>query len=178
MTPVQTYGAQHQAARVNRDRGKSGPPTDAEQMVVRALMEFGSWSPYVADFPPVLLIRVTPKLVESFWTKVARGAAQTQGMALPPLKHFKSGFSRMRAFCGDAEVTPIHPFKIEQRVSDNEGIYEGLYVFDPEALGPSCGAVKLVFYSEKEPEKGDTIVADANVVQRVWQDFEPYRASK
>jgi hypothetical protein len=84
----------------------------------------------------------------------------------------------MRAFCGDAEVTPIHPFKIEQRVSDNEGIYEGLYVFDPEALGPSCGAVKLVFYSEKEPEKGDTIVADANVVQRVWQDFEPYRASK
>ena len=109
MTPVQTYGAQHQAARVNRDRGKSGPPTDAEQMVVRALMEFGSWSPYVADFPPVLLIRVTPKLVESFWTKVARGAAQTQGMALPPLKHFKSGFSRMRAFCGDAEVTPDPP---------------------------------------------------------------------
>ena len=37
MTPVQTYGAQHQSARVNRDRGKSGPPTDAEQMVVRAL---------------------------------------------------------------------------------------------------------------------------------------------
>jgi S1-C subfamily serine protease len=178
MTPVQTYGAQHQAARVNRDRAKSGPPTDAEQMVVRTLMEFGYWSPYIADFPPVLLIRVTPKLVESFWTKVARGAAQTQGMALPPLKHFKSGFSRMRAFCGDAEVTPIHPFKIEQRISDNEGIYEGLYVFDPEALRPACGAVKLVLYSEKEPEKGDTVVADASVVQRIWQDFEPYRAAK
>ena len=178
MTPVQTYGAQHQAARVNRDRGKSGPPTDAEQMVVRTLMEFGDWSPYVADFPPVLLIRITPKLVEGFWTKVARGAAQTQGMAIPPIRHFKSGFSRMRAFCGDAEVTPIHPFRIEQRVSDNDGIYEGLYVFAPEALGPACGAVKLVLYSEKEPEKGDTIVADPNVVQRVWQDFEPYRASK
>jgi len=99
-------------------------------------------------------------------------------MALPPLKHFKSGFSRMRAFCGEAEVTPIHPFKIEQRISDNEGIYEGLYVFEPEALGPACGTVKLVLYSEKEPEKGDTIVADASVVQRIWQDFEPYRASK
>jgi len=178
ITPVHTYGAQHQAARVNRDRGKSGPPTDAEQMVVRTLMEFGNWSPYVADFPPVLLIRVTPKLVEGFWTKVARGAAQTQGMAIPPIRRFKSGFSRMRALCGDAEVTPIHPFKIEQRVSDNEGIYEGLYVFEPEALGPACGTVKLVLYSEKEPEKGDTVVADASVVQRIWQDFEPYRASK
>jgi len=178
MTPVHTYGAQHQSARVNRDRGKAGPPTDMERMVVRTLMEFGSWSPYVADFPPVLLIRVTPKLVESFWTKVARGAAQTQGMAIPPIRHFKSGFSRMRAFCGDAEVTPIHPFKIEQRVSDNDGIYEGLYVFDPEALVPACGAVKLVLYSEKEPDKGETVVADANVVLRIWQDFEPYRASK
>jgi S1-C subfamily serine protease len=177
MTPVQTYGAQRQTARLNR-QGKSGPPTDAEQMVVRTLMDFGDWSPYVADFPPVLLVRITPKLVEGFWTKVARGAAQTQGMAIPPIKHFKSGFSRMRAFCGDAEVTPIHPFRIEQRVSDTEGIYEGLYIFDPEALGPACGAVKLVFYSEKEPDKGDTVVADARVVQQIWQDFEPYRAAK
>jgi S1-C subfamily serine protease len=177
MTPVQTYGAQRQTARLNR-QGKSGPPTDAEQMVVRTLMDFGDWSPYVADFPPVLLVRVTPKLVEGFWTKVARGAAQTQGMAIPPIRHFKSGFSRMRAFCGDTEVTPIHPFKIEQRVSDNDGIYEGLYIFDPEALGPACGAVKLVLYSEKEPDKGDTVVADARVVQQIWQDFEPYRAAK
>ena len=104
----------------------------------------------------MLLIRVTPKLVEGFWTTVARGAARTQGVALPPIKHFKSGFSRMRAFCGDAEVTPIHPFKLEQRVSETDAIYEGLYVFDPGALGPQCGTVKLVLYSEKEPEKGDT----------------------
>jgi S1-C subfamily serine protease len=179
MTPVQTYGAQHQAAVVNRrDRGRTGPPADVQQMVVRTLMEFGSWSPYVADFPPVLLVRITPKLVEGFWTKVARGAAQTQGMAIPPIKRFKSGFSRMRAFCGDAEVTPIHPFRIEQRVSDNDGIYEGLYVFDPEALGPACGTVKLTLYSEKEPEKGDTLPVDPKLVERIWQDFDPYRALK
>jgi len=121
---------------------------------------------------------VTPKLVEGFWTKVARGAAQTQGMALPPMKHFKSGFSRMRAFCGDAEVTPIHPFKLEQRVSESDAIYEGLYVFDPGALGPPCGVVKLVLYSDKETEKGDTLVVEAKVVQQIWQDFAPYRALK
>ena len=126
-------------------------------------MDFSNWSEYVEDFPPVLLVRVTPKLVESFWMKVARGAASTQGVSLPPIKRFKSGFSRMRAFCGDAEVTPIHPFKLEQRVSESEAIYEGLYVFDPGALGPQCGSVKLVLYSEKEPEKGDTRVVDAKV---------------
>jgi hypothetical protein len=42
----------------------------------------------------------------------------------------------MHVFCGDAEVTPIHPFKLEQRVSESDAIYEGLYVFDPGALGP------------------------------------------
>ncbi len=104
----------------------------------------------------MLLVRVTPKQVESFWTTVARGAAQTQGVALPPIKHFKSSFSRMRAFCGDAEITPIHPFTIEQRLSETDAINEGLYAFDPGALGPQCATVKLVLYSEKEPEKGDT----------------------
>jgi S1-C subfamily serine protease len=178
LTPVQTYGARRQAERTSRDRTRGGPPTDAETAIVRTVMEFGNWSQYVADFPPVLLVRVTPKLVEGFWTKVARGAAQTQGVALPPLKHFKSGFSRMRAFCGDAEVTPIHPFKIEQRVSESDAIYEGLYVFEPSALEPGCATIKLVLYSEKEPEKGDTVVVDARVVQQLWQDFAPYRALK
>jgi hypothetical protein len=176
MTPVLIYGAQYQAEQMSRrDRGRSGQPTDVEPAVVRTFLDFGSWSQYVADFPPVLLVRVTPKMVEGFWTKVARGAAQTQGMALPPMKHFKSGFSRMRAFCGEAEVTPIHPFKLEQRVSESDTIDEGLYVFDPAALGPSCGAVKLVLYSEKAPEKGDTQVVDAKVIQQIWQDFAPYR---
>jgi hypothetical protein len=173
ITPVLIYGAQYQSEQVSgRERGTGKL---AEPALVRPLMDFSNWSGYVSDYPPVLLIRVTPKLVESFWTTVARGAARTQGMALPPIKHFKSGFSRMRAFCGDAAVTPIHPFKLEQRVSETDAIYEGLYVFDPGALGPQCGTVKLVLYSEKEPEKADTRVVDPKVVEQIWQDFAPYR---
>ena len=61
---------------------------------------FSNWSDYVADIPPVLFVRVTPKMAESFWAKMARGAAYTQGMALPPLKRLQSGFQRMQAFCG------------------------------------------------------------------------------
>ena len=139
------------------------------------LMEFSNWSEYVEDTPPVLLVRVTPKMVESFWTKFGRAAASTQGVALPAFKHIKSGFLRMRAYCGDAEVTPIHPFKLDLRVTETEAIYEGLYVFDPGAFGPSCASVKLVLTSEKEPEKADTKIVDAKVVQQIWQDFAPWR---
>ena len=155
ITPVMTYGTK-----------------------VQPLTDFGNWSDYLEDSPPVLLVRVTPRLVEGFWTTVARGAARTQGVALPPIKRFKPGFSRLRAFCGDADVTPIHPLTLEQRVSDTDAIHEGLYVFDPGALGPQCATVKLVLYSEKEPEKGDTRDVDPKIVQRIWQDFEPYRALK
>ena len=172
-----TYGAQYQSQQPRpRTTSKDTRKPEPEPTLVRPLLDFSNWSEYVVDFPPVLLVRVTPKLVEGFWTKVARGAARTQGVSIPPIKRFTSGFARLRAFCGDAEVTPIHPFKLEQRVSESDAIYEGLYVFDPGALGPHCGTVKLVLYSEKEPEKGDTRVVDPKVVEQIWQDFEPYRA--
>ena len=149
----------------------------APQAAARTLLDFSNWSDYVADAPPVLLVRATPKLVEGFWTTVARGAAMTQGIAVPSIKHFKSGFSRMRAFCGENEVTPIHPFTLDHRVSENEVINEGLYVFDPSALGPQCGTVTLMLYSQKAPEKADVRVIDPKVVQQAWQDFVPYRAA-
>jgi S1-C subfamily serine protease len=151
ITPVHVYGAKDQ--------------------VRRPVMDFGNWSEYMADYPRVLLVRVTPKVVEGLWAKVARGAAMTQGISLPPIKRAKSGFSQMRAFCGDTEVTPIHPFMVEQRISETEAIYEGLYAFDPAVLGPQCGTVKLTVYSEDAPDKGDTRVVDPKVLQQIRQDF-------
>lgn len=138
-------------------------------------MDFGGWSDYFADVPPVVVVRVTPKMAESVWTKFARGAAYTQGVALPPIKHFKPGFSRLQAFCGEVEVTPIHPFTLERRVSETDATREGLYIFDSEALGPHCTSVKLVLYSEKGPQKPDTQVVDPKVIERIRQDFAPYR---
>lgn len=133
--------------------------------------DFSNWSDYVADIRPVLLVRVTPKMSESFWGKVARGAAVTQGVALPAIKRMRTGFERLHAFCGDTEVTPIHPFTLERRVSNEEAIYEGLYVFDPAALGPSCGTVRLVLHGEKAPEKGDSRVVDPATLKQIWRDF-------
>ena len=137
----------------------------------RALRDFGAWSEYFADAPAVLVIRVTPKLTESFWTTIARGAAYTQGMALPPIKHFKPGFARLRAYCGDVEVTPIHPFTLEQRVSETDAIREGFYVFEAGALGPRCTAVKISVYSEKDPQKADTRTVDPKLIEQVAKDF-------
>jgi len=151
ITPVHMYGAKDQ--------------------VRRPVMDFGNWSEYFAEYPRALLVRVTPKMAEGLWAKVARGAAMTQGVSLPPMKRAKAGFLRMRAFCGDAEVTPIHPFVVEHRISETEAIYEGLYVFDPAALGPTCSAVKLTVYSENEADKGDARVVDQKVVQQIARDF-------
>jgi hypothetical protein len=176
ITPVHTYIAQNPPMPA-RGRGQGNatrtPPVLAEP--ARSLTNFGSWSEYVAAFPPVLLVRVTPKEKEGFWTKVGRAAASTQGVALPPIKRVTSGFLRMRAFCGAAEVTPIHPFTIAQRVSASDAAAEGLYVFDPSALGPECGTVRLELYSQKVPTKADERVVDPTVLKQIGQDFAPYR---
>jgi hypothetical protein len=153
ITPLQLYAAQNR----------------------RAPIDFKNWSDYVSELPPVLLVRVTPKVAEGFWTKVARGAAQTQGIAVPPIMRPKAAFGRLRAYCGETEVAPIHPFKLEQRLSATEAIYEGLYVFDPGAFPPSCGSVTLAVFSEKEPDRPDTRTVEPKVVQQIWQDFAPLR---
>jgi S1-C subfamily serine protease len=177
ITPVLAYGARHPPERTTgRERGRSAPDPAQMQAALRALADFGNWEDYVRDDPPVLLIRATPKLVESLWKTIARGAAQTQGISIPAMKSIKAGFSSMRVSCGDAEVTPIHPFKIERRVSANGFVYEGLYVFDPAAIGPHCGTVKLTLFSDKAPAKGDVRVVDPKIVQQIWDDFAPYRA--
>ncbi len=168
ITPVLAYGAQDQSDRATRRPPRAEPPQ-------RPQLDFSNWSEWVADVPPVLLVRVTPKLVESKWTTVARGAARTQGVALPPVKHVKTGLSRMRVVCGEAEVTPIHAFRLQPRVTGRDAVDDALYAFDPGALGPHCGRVTLVLYSEKEPTKGDSRAVDPKVLQQIWQEFAPYR---
>jgi hypothetical protein len=178
VTPLMTYGAMYGSGQ-RRTTSQDTRRPDPEPALVLPLVSFSNWSEYVMDFPPVLLVRVTPKLVEGFWTKVARGAASTQGVSIPPIKRIKSGFGRLRAFCGEAEVTPVHPFKIEQQLpGQDDVVYEGLYAFAPDALTPQCvGGVKLMIYSEKEPDKADTRVVPAELLQRVWQEFDAYRST-
>jgi hypothetical protein len=157
--------------------GRRGFTGGRSEELHRLATDFEDWSEYVAAAPPLLFVRVSPRLVEGFWMKVARGAASTQGAQIPPIKKMRPGFSRMRLVCGDHEVTPIHPFRIQARVSETDAIEEGFYVFDPGAIGPDCGKVSLVLSSVKDPGKTETRSVDPAIVRRVWDDFADVRAA-
>jgi hypothetical protein len=124
--------------------------------------DFGNWTEYVANAPPVLLVRITPQFEESLWKTIARGAASTQGVALPPLKSFSANFSRMRAYCDNKEVAPIQPLIIERRVAEKASIREGLYVYSLDSFS-SCAAVRFDLFSEKSGDKADTRAIDAKL---------------
>jgi hypothetical protein len=176
ITPPTAHAAQLRGDRTTgRARAGGGTEDVTAETRKRLLTDFANWSEYVADLPPVLLVRVTPRLKEGFWTLVGRAAAMTQGVQLPPMKRPAAGFARMQVFCGSTEVTPIHPFVIEQRLTGTDTIHEGLYVLDPGALGPHCGTVRITLFSEKEPGKGDSRVVDPKIVEQIWNDFAPTR---
>jgi hypothetical protein len=172
ITPPMIHRARQRAGWTG---GQTGRTPEAEAQIGR-LTEFGAWSDYFIHLPPVLIVRVTPKMVESFWKRLGREAARTQGANLPAFKDFKSSFRLMRATCGGADVTPIHPFVLEHHVSEKNVIREGLFVFDPNAFGPHCGTVTLSLYSEAQPTRADPLVPTLAVIDRVWNDFAPYRA--
>ena len=77
---------------------------------------------------------------------------------------------------GQVMCLPLHPFVIEHQMSQKEVVREGLYVFAADALGPHCESVTLSFYSEARPDKADVLTVDRPIVERIWQDFAPYRA--
>jgi hypothetical protein len=84
---------------------------------------------------------------------------------------------RLRASCGGADLVPIHPFVLEHRISEKDVIREGLDVFDPAAFGPQCDRAALSLYFGEGPGETDTLTMDAKAIERIWQDFTPYRAS-
>jgi S1-C subfamily serine protease len=173
LTPPMVHRARQRAGWTG---AQSGRAPEAEARLGR-VTEFGAWSDYFTNLPTVLIVRATPKMVEGFWKRMAREAARTQGAALPPFKDFKSSFRHMRATCAGVEVTPIHPFVLEHPVAEKNVIREGLYVFDPDAFGPQCGTVTLSLYSEAQPERADTLTPTRTVIDQIWIDFAPYRAT-
>jgi len=173
VTPPMLHRAQQRSGWTG---GQTERSPEAQARLGR-LTEFGAWSDYFSSLPPVLIVRVTPKMVEGFWKRLGREAARTQGADLPPFKDFKGSFLQMRATCAGVEVTPIHPFVLEHAVSEKNVIREGLYVFDPDAFGPQCGTVTLSLYSEAQPQRADPLTPTRAILDKIWNDFAPYRAT-
>ena len=67
LTPVLVYGAQRTTPQANTRAGRgSARGPEVQQGMQAAATDFGDWSDYFADVPPVLVVRVTPKMAESF----------------------------------------------------------------------------------------------------------------
>lgn len=139
--------ARKAARRNGGDASQAKPPTEAIEDA--------------QDYRPVLMIIVRPKF-SAFW-KV----------------RFKNGFVRMRLLCGGKEVVPIDPgrrqFELRNRGQAVDTTYEGLYEYLPDAVSPSCGGVALEIFSEKDPSQAVSRPVDPATVERVWNDFDPYR---
>jgi hypothetical protein len=131
----------------------------------------------------VIYFSVSPRLREAFWKSFGESMA-TPGTA-PITMHVKSDFLRMRLLCGEKEVEPIrpgrYPLSIEGRtatVKVNDATYAGSYTYTPDAISPECKTVNVEVYSVKEPDKPLVKTLEAKSVQKIWDDFEPYRKAK
>jgi len=114
------------------------------------------------DYRPVVVITVRPKL-SVFW-KIK----------------FKNGFQSMRLLCGGKEVAPVDPVRRPFELVDPRGrtmdtTYQGNYVYLPDAISPACGSVAVEIFSEKDPKTAITHAVEAETIERVWADLEPYR---
>jgi hypothetical protein len=63
----------------------------------------------------------------------------------------------------------------DQRGRKADTTFQGGYEYAPGALVPDCSNVVVEIYSEKDPHTPFSRPIDAATVQRVWEDFGPFR---
>jgi len=158
ITPPVGYFARHRdEMSAARKAAKRGGGESAQPKVPTEALEDAQ------EVRPILAILVRPKYSAFFKVR------------------FKNGFLRMRLLCGSKEIAPIDPgrrqFELEARGKTVDTTFEGIYEYPPDAVSPSCGGVTLEIYSEKDPSVPVSKPMDAATVQRIWEDFDPYRKS-
>jgi S1-C subfamily serine protease len=183
VTPILRYRHLAREVQAGRAKAKRNRNQAAAAETFEPLDDLKGWEQYVGEYKPVILVQVSPKLKEGFWSAFGRGMAASHGYASGPASlHFKTDFYRMKLMCGDKEVAPILPGKA-QRVLDvnnaavriTDATFDGFYEYGPDAIGPNCGKVTLEVFSEKNPKEAKVKVLDQSTVETVYADFEPYR---
>lgn len=185
-TPLMTYRAESEAQReAEKTKNKRTKSKDSRQSTSTTTDQFYNWREYVGDYKPILIITAQPALGESFWGAVGRGVAANYGIHTQANLRFKTDFYRMKLFCGEKEVAPIHPGKAYRLTNErsyfiksNDATYAGVYSYPADAINESCGVVRLELFSEKHPDKAEKKTLDKKTVQRIIADFQPYFLSK
>jgi S1-C subfamily serine protease len=139
------------------------------------------WEAAAGEHKAVFGIIVFPKAKEGFGSAFGRALSPYSAAKLK----FKADFYKMRLFCGDREIQPIHPGRVPLTVSMrtaavrmNDSTFYGVYSYPPDAVSPECGQVRLEIYSSKEDSQASVKVFDAKTVERVWADFDPFRKAQ
>jgi S1-C subfamily serine protease len=183
--PLKYYAELESSVKAANEKGRRNRKSEAAiQESYRPLDDLKNWQQYVGEYEPVLFILATPKLRETGGSILLRSLAASGGAyAIPAKMRFKTDFYRMKLLCGSKEVDPILPGKIAHVVDMRTGLvratdatYEGFYEYNADAIGPSCGQVSLVFFTEKNPNSAITKNLGEKTVGRVYDDFAPYRA--
>jgi len=185
LTPVMMF-QQRERSRLEASKEKAKRVRNARaapQDTFAPLDDLHNWEEYVGEYQPVIQIRATPKLRVTRGSAVARVLTSRNGVsAIPAKMRFRTDFYRMTLRCGGKEVQPIHPGKIPRVVDVKNGLinatdatYEGLYTFPADAISPNCGQVSLDIYSEKDVLRAKVKELDPKTVNRVWEDFAPFR---
>jgi hypothetical protein len=73
----------------------------------------------------------------------------------------------MRAYCGGAEVMPIHRFIVEMPVEGRPRVREGLYVYALTDFGLHCASVRIELFSEKSPTRADSRTIDPKLFTQI-----------
>ncbi len=180
LTPTLKYRIETEVEReAAKTREKRNKKDGAIQGTFRPFENFYAWREYVGDYKPILIIRATPTLGESFGSMFGRAMiAGIAGVRAPARLRFNADFYRMRLMCGDKEVEPIHPAKIAHILNESnvfvsikDATYEGLYSYPADAISPACGKVTLEMYSEKKPTEAKSKVLSEKAVLKIATDF-------
>jgi hypothetical protein len=183
VTPILRYRYLASEVKASEAKAKRNRNQAEALETFKPLDDLKGWEQYVGEYEPIILLQVSPKLKEGFWSAFGRGMSASQGYAPGPASlHFKTDFYRMKLKCGGKEVVPILPGKA-QRVLDvnnaavrvTDATFDGFYEYGYDAIRPDCGKVTLEVFSEKKPNVAKVIVLEQETVDRIYADFEPYR---
>lgn len=175
MTPALSYriylDRQRELEKEREKRNKKRGDTSAEDS---SGPDVKNWE--ADEHKPKITISVEPQLKVKFWASMAAPDRRVRA-------RFKTDFFRMRLLCGGREITPIRPGKVQlvggetATAAVNDTSYVGLYDYLPDAISPSCSQITLEIYADKNsPPTVKSL--DADTIQAVWNDFEPYRRSR
>jgi hypothetical protein len=185
VTPILRYRGLASDVKAGKEKEKRNRKnSNAVQGTFQPLDDLKGWGEYVGQYEPVLLVQASPKLKETFLSAFSRGMAASHGYVTGPAKmHFKTDFYKMKLLCGNQEVKPLFPGKIE-RVADEhdaainitDATFDGLYKYSANAITAKCGTVTLQLFSERDPGQPKVKLLDQKTIKAVVADFGPYLA--